>query len=92
MVEEINQANQKCKNNLKITLKTENEVIKDRITRDIKTLFEKERNCYIPVRVGNFWSNNYIKYRSNSSRNKNLSINEYLDKIKPYLKGIINDL
>ena len=66
--------------------------MKDRITRDIKTLFEKERNCYIPVRVGNFWSNNYIKYRSNSSRNKNLSINEYLDKIKPYLKGIINDL
>ena len=74
------------------TLKTENEVIKDRITRGIKILFEKERNCYIPVRVGNFWSNNYIKYRCNSDRNKNLSINEYLDKIKPYLKGIINDL
>ena len=38
------------------------------------------------MRIGNFWSNNY------SDRNKILSAEEYLNKIKPYLKDIINDL
>ena len=37
--------------------------IKDRIIRDIKNLFEheQEENYYKPVRVNNFWSNNYIE-------------------------------
>ena len=42
--------------------------------------------------VGNFWSNNYIEYESNCDRNKTLSVEEYLNKIKPQLKDIINDL
>ena len=39
-----------------------------------------------------FWSNNYIGYESNGDRNKNLSLDEYLDKIKLYLRDIIIDL
>ena len=42
----------------------ENKTIKDRIRRDIKSLFEhgeKQENYYRPVRVTNFWSNNYIE-------------------------------
>ena len=45
-----------------------------------------------PVRVRNFWSNNYIKYESNGDRNKTLSIEEYLNKIRQYLNDIINNL
>ena len=44
--------------------------------RDIKNLFEHEKeeeNYYKPVRVSNFWSNNYIKYESNGDENKTLS-------------------
>ena len=37
------------------------------------------------------WSNNYIEYKSKSDR-QTLSVEEYLEKIKPYLKDIINDL
>ena len=44
------------------------------------------------MRVSNFWSDNYIKYESNSDRNKTLSVEEYLDKCRPYLKDIINNL
>ena len=33
------------------------------------------------ARVGNFHSNNYIKYESNGDRNKTLSIKEYLMKL-----------
>ena len=43
---------------------------------------KKEKNCYKPVRVNNFWSNNYIEYKSNSNKNRILSVEEYLDKIR----------
>ena len=43
-------------------LKKENEVIKDRVIRYIRNLFQHaEEDDYNPVRVGNFWSNNYIE-------------------------------
>ena len=42
--------------------------------------------------MGNFWNNNYIEYESNGDRNKNLSLKEYLNKIKPYLRDLIIDL
>ena len=63
--------------------------IKDKVLIDIKNLFEE---CYKPVRVNNFWSNNYIEYKSNDDRYKILSVEECLDKIRPCLKDTINDL
>ena len=70
------------------------QIIKDIILRDIKNLLEhdKEENCYKPVRISKFWSNNYIEYESNSDRNKTLSVEKYLNKIRPYLNNIINTL
>ena len=60
----------------------------------LKILFtEKKENCYKPVKANNFWSNNYIEYeKKNSDRNKTLSVEEYINKIRPYLKDIINNL
>ena len=73
-------------------LKKDNETIKDRISRDIKTVFEnQEEDYYKPERVRNVWNNNYIEYESKGGRNKNISVNEYLNKIKPYLRDIINN-
>ena len=40
--------------------------------------------------VGNFHSNNYIEYENNGGRNKTLSTEEYLNKIRPYWKDIIS--
>ena len=45
-----------------------------------------------PVRVSNFWSNNYTEYDSNCDRNKTISVETYLNKISQYLKDIINNL
>ena len=42
--------------------------------------------------MSNFWSKNYIEYESNVGRNKTLSVEEYLNKTRPYLKDIINNL
>ena len=75
-------------------LKKENKAIKDRIIKDIRNLFEheEEQNSFKPVKVGNFYSNNYTEHESNGNRNKTLSAKEYLNKIRPCLKDIINNL
>ena len=73
----------------------ETKAIKNRILRDIKNLFgheKEEKDYYKPVRANNVWSNNYTEYKSNGDKNRILSVEEYLDKIRPYLKNIINDL
>ena len=72
----------------------ETKAIKDRILRDIKNLSQhkEEENFHKPVRVIFFWINNYIEYESNGDKNKTLSLEKYLDKIRPYLKDIINNL
>ena len=50
------------------------------------------KNYYKPARVGHFWNIYYIEYESNSDRNKTLSVEKYLNKVRPYLEGIINNL
>ena len=73
-------------------LEKETKTVKNRMLRDIKNLFEhEEEKSYKPVKVSNFWSNNYIEYESNGDRNKTLSVEEYLNKIRSYLKDIINN-
>ena len=71
---------QKKKN---IEKKKQNErIIKDRIIRDIRTLSEQEEDYYKPKRVSNFWNNNYIEYKSNVDKSRNLSFDEYSNKIE----------
>ena len=44
------------------------------------------------MRIGSFYSNNYIENESIGDRNKTLSLKEYLNEIKRNLKDIINNL
>ena len=79
------------KNIFKLT--KENEANKNRIIKDIRNLFEhEEEGYYKPVRVRKSCSNNYIEYESNGERNKTISVASYLNKIRPYLKHITNNL
>ena len=52
------------KNLFKLAIR--NEIIKIRIITDIKTLFEQEDDCFKPIRVANFWNDNFIEYEINS--------------------------
>ena len=55
-------------------------MVKYRILRDIKNLFEYEENIYYKlVRVSNFWSKNFIEYESKGDR-KTPSVEECLNK------------
>ena len=75
-------------------LEKENKATKDIKLRDIRNLSknEEEEKCHKVVRWNNFWSSNYIEYESNGERNKVLSVEEYLNEIRPYLKHIVNNL
>ena len=59
-------------------------------TDSIKNLCEHEEkeNYYKSVRVSIFSSNNFIESRSNGDKNKTLSAEDYLNKIRSYLKDI----
>ena len=76
-------------------LKKEVKWIKDIVLRYIKNLseYEKEEEIYYKlVKVDRFWGNNYIEYKSNGDKNRILSVEEYFDNIRPYLRDIINNL
>ena len=75
-------------------LEKENKATKDIKLRDIRNLFEngEEEKCHKVVRWNNFWSSHCIEYESNGERNKVLSVEEYLNEIRPYLKDIVNNL
>ena len=60
--------------------------------RYTRTLFEQEEVNYVPKRVSSSWNNDYIEYESNGDKNSNLSLDEYLNKIEPYLRDLIIDL
>ena len=59
-----------------------NKAIKHRILRDIQNLFEHEEKDYYKPVIGNFCSNNYVKYKSKGDR-KTLSVEKYLSRIRP---------
>lgn len=57
--------------------------------KENKKIIKKKKDYYKPVKVGIFYNYNYITYESNGDRNVNLSVKEYRDEIKPYLKNQI---
>ena len=50
------------------------------------------KNIITPKRVSSIWNNNYIEYETNGYKKSNLSLDKYLNKVKPYLRDIMTDL
>ena len=42
--------------------------------------------------MSNFWNKKYIKHETKDDTNKTLPVEKYHNKIRPYLKDIINNL
>ena len=61
--------------------------------RDIENLFDADtnENYYEPILVKSSFNENYKYYESRGDKDKKLSIEQYLDVIKPYLSDLIND-
>ena len=50
-----------------------------------------DEDYYKSIITKSTFNNNYIQYESRGNKEKILTVNEYLDIIKPYLRDIIND-
>ena len=62
--------------------------------RDIENLLDGDdcdNDYYKPILVKSSFKNNYKYYESRGDKNKQLSVNQYLYKIMPYLSDLIND-
>ena len=67
--------------------------INDNALKDMRIMFESDnKDYYQPVRFTNAFDDNFIEYESNGDKDKRLSIEEYLDKIRPYFINITNNL
>ena len=64
---------------------------KDKILRDLRFLLYLEKDHYKPIKTDSAFNNNYIQNESIGDKDKNLSIQEYIDIIRPYLSDIINN-
>ena len=51
---------------------------------------EIKKNYYKPVKTKGAFNNNYVEYESRGDKNKDLSLEDYLDTIRPFLRDIIN--
>ena len=79
--------------NKKIKKEHNERINKDKIIRNIRSHFEQqEEDYYVPKKITNFWDNNYIEYECNGDKNRKLSLDKYISKIKPYLRNIIINL
>ena len=58
--------------------------------RDVKKLFafSIDEDYYKPIVINDAFNSNYIEYECKRDKDKALSIKEYLNMIKPYLRGI----
>ena len=61
--------------------------------RDIENLFDNvnDNDYYKPILVKSSFKENYKYYESRGDKDKKLSIEQYLNMIKPYLSNLIND-
>ena len=60
------------------------------ITHDIDHLFnEINKDYYEPIEIKSAFDGNYIEYESKGDNNDNLSLEEYLNIIRPYLRDVI---
>ena len=72
--------------------KKKDNYIKDEVLRDARNLFESNKEDYNkPIRINNAFNSNYIEYESNGDKDKMLSVKEYLNEIRQYLKDMIKD-
>ena len=54
-------------------------------------MYESNEDYYEPNKVKGVFNDNYVEYESNGDKDKRLSIEEYLNMIRPYLSSIIDD-
>ena len=63
----------------------------DKIIRDLRALYQSNEDYYEPKKIKGAFNDNYVEYESNGIKDKRLSIEGYLNMIRPYLSNIMDD-
>ena len=63
----------------------------DKIIRDLRALYESNEDYHEPKKINGAFNDNYVEYESNGDKDKILSVEEYLNMIRPYLSKKIGD-
>ena len=63
----------------------------DEIIRDLRFLYEAKETYYEPRKIKGAFEGNYVEYESNGDTGEISSIEGYLNKIRPYLRDIIEE-
>ena len=61
------------------------------ITHGLDYLFNKEEDYYEPKEIKSAFNGSYVLYESRRDKDTNLALFEYFEKIKPYLRDMIDD-
>ena len=64
---------------------------KDERIDEIKKSIYGLKDNFKPYKFTSSFNSNYVEYRSDGDEDKNLSVKEYLDEIRPYLSNIRNE-
>ena len=64
---------------------------KDEKIDEIKKYMYGLKENFKQYKFTSSFNNNYVEYKNDGNEDKNLSIKEYLDEIRPYLSDIINE-
>ena len=60
--------------------------------RQIENLFDKiDEDYYKPIKTNGAFNDNYMEYESRGDKDRNLSLEDYLNIIRPFLKDMINN-
>ena len=63
---------------------------KEKIEQIKKLISIPQKDVYNPIKISGAFNDNYIEYKSNSEKDKSISIKKYLDNIRSYLRRMIN--
>ena len=56
-----------------------------------KSRKKSKKDVYKPIKISGAFSDNYVGYKSDSKKDKSISIASYLNKIREYLRKMIDD-
>ena len=64
---------------------------KQKIKQIEKIISIPKKNVYKPIKISGAFSDNFVEYKSDSKKDKSISISGYLNNIREHLRKLIND-
>ena len=64
---------------------------KEKIKQIEKIISIPKKNVYKPMKIHGAFSDNFVEYKSDSKKDKSISISGHLNNIREHLRKLIND-